>query len=349
MGGINAGLENIKDQDYDYVLLMNDDTHILPNDFDWLTKLKNVLDADPDVAAVGPSSNVVAGWQNMRHTTYAKLDVKFLIGFCVLVRRSALDAIGWLDEGLPGGDDFDMSIEFRNRGWKLVACRDSFVFHHGFKTGERIHGGAGDKGGWNSPEMSDATNKAIIRKHGFKAWVETVRNDAKPYGVYKEEYGDESCFVPILNGRILDIGCGATKVCDDAIGVDTVPKGENTPNNTVSSADIVASGDNLHMMEDESVDTIVSRHNVEHYSNVLKTLREWYRVLKPGGNLGISTPDDSRLTGMRLDPTHKHSFTREALTEMVETVGFEVEDVGNTANQWGFYMICRKPRLLEVA
>lgn len=353
MGGINAGLEHLKNIDYDYVLLMNDDTHILPKDFDWLAKMRAILDNDESVAAVGPSSNVVAGFQNMRNKDLpAIIEVPFLIGFCVLMRRSALEEIGGLDETLPGGDDFDWSIEFRKRGYKLIARRDSFVYHHGFVTGNKVHGDHTARLGWNSPQMTEDTNFAIIRKHGFKEWLDTLRGEPCAYEAGAEEYGDDNCLMKIVEGHGIDVGCGDKKISKDTIGVDMVVGGKQIGEfggmAGESQADIKASGDNLYMFEDNELDYVIARHNIEHYANPLRTLREWYRVLREGGKVGITTPDDTRLSGMRLDPTHKHSFNRECMKDMLETVGFKVTECGGTSNQWNFFILAEKPYSAEV-
>jgi len=346
-GGINEGLEKIKGEDYDYVLLLNDDTHILPNNYDWLSKMKSILDNDPEVGAVGPSSNVVMGYQNMGHSKLpALLETNFLIGFCMLVRRELLEPEG-LDESLPGGDDLDLSLRIRKAGKKLVIRRDSFVFHHGMQTGNRVHGGPSIEDGWNSVGMTDKTNIALIRKHGFKNWLATMRNVPVAYDLGKEEYGDDNCLSPIVQGKGLDIGCGASKIAEDAIGIDMIPKGQPVgkfggENSGMSQGDIVASGDNLHMIDDESCDYVVARHNLEHYANPIKTLKEWHRVLKNKGKVGITTPDDMRLNGMRLDKTHKHSFNRDCIKDLLEATGFKVNELGGTANQWDFYAIATK-------
>jgi glycosyltransferase involved in cell wall biosynthesis len=343
-GGINAGLEAI-DEDCDYVVFMNDDTMILPHHYDWLKKLKDVLDHDESVAAVGPSSNVVMGLQStgIRHLP-AMLETKFLIGFCVMMRKKYFDEIGRMDDTLHGGDDFDWSISFRKKGWKLIARRDVFVFHHGFVTGQKLYGDY-----WNSPKYCDEVNIGLIRKHGFKAFVETIRgmNEIIPYDLIKEEYGDQNCLLPIVEGKGLDIGCGSSKITPDTIGVDLVAKGVAVGEfggaaSGISNADIKASGDNLHMFEDNSLDYIVARHNIEHYSNPMRTLREWHRVLKPSGKVGITTPDESRINSMFLDMTHKHAFSREMMKDMLEATGFEIEEMGGTANQWDFYVIAKK-------
>lgn len=163
-------------------LFLNDDTLFLRTQAHWLARLVSDLD-DPNVAAAGPGSNMVAGPQSFT-TAYpaARYQARYLIGFCMLVRRSALDEVGGIDTTLPGGDDIDLSIRFRQHGYTLVCDRRSFVYHYGFRTGERVHGGPEVIGGWNSGLMIHNTANALIAKHGQAAFDHAWRND--PLGEY---------------------------------------------------------------------------------------------------------------------------------------------------------------------
>src|SRR5688500_12435287 len=55
--------------------------------------------------------------------------------------------------------------------------------------------------------------------------------------------------------------------------------------------------DDLSMFEDDSAELIYSSHNFEYFDRIegLKVLREWRRVLKPGGTLRIAVPDFDKL------------------------------------------------------
>jgi GT2 family glycosyltransferase/SAM-dependent methyltransferase len=344
-GACNLGWSKLPDE-CEYVVLLNDDTQILPHDYDWLYKMRHIMENDPEVAAVGPASNVVAGTQHFSLVGMpAVIEPKFLIGFCVMMRRKDFEEIGLMDESLPGGDDFDWSIRFRKAGKKIVARRDVFVFHHGFKTGEKVHGTPEQENGWNSRKMQEETNMNIIRKHGFKWWLDTVKNVYKPYDINVEEYGPDTPFLSIAKGSGIDVGCGASKITPETIGIDLIPKGQETGEHGgigVSEADLVASGDDLYMFDDGSLDYVLARHNLEHYANPIKTLREWYRVLKDGGRLGIALPDDTQISSIRLDKTHKHSFNREGLKDLLELVGFRIDELGGTANQWDIYALATK-------
>lgn len=174
------------------VLFLNDDTLFLRSQRHWLARLVADLD-DPSVAAAGPSSNLVAGPQSTTVQLPApRYQARYLIGFCLLVRRSALDEVGGIDTTLPGGDDIDLSIRLRAAGYTLVCDRRSFVYHYGFRTGTRVHGGPDVAGGWNSQEMISATANALIAKHGQAAFADAWRQD--PIGEYEGERTCEPSF-----------------------------------------------------------------------------------------------------------------------------------------------------------
>jgi len=80
----------------------------------------------------------------------------------------------------------------------------------------------------------------------------------------------------------LNVGCGKKRMVG-FVGVDLYP----TP-----AADVVAPAHAL-PYADSQVDEIFSSHLIEHLTNsqLGETLREWYRVLKPGGKLTIICPD----------------------------------------------------------
>lgn len=325
MGAINYGIERIAPET-EYVIFMNDDTVIPPGHFSWLTNMGNVLSSDKSVGAVGPSSNFVSGWQNMIHMDIPLLvEVKYLIGFCMMVRRSVLDEVGVLDATLPGGDDLDFSIRLRDAGYKLIARRDSFVFHEGQVTGKVTKGDD-----WDSERHRQASNIALIQKHGFKKFIECVRNQVLSYEGLLPEYGPENCLRSIVKGKGADIGCGKSKE-PESIGVDIDPN---------KNPDIVSPGDVL-PFQDGELDYIVSRHSIEHFFNPVKTLKEWRRVLKKGGMLGITTPDGHRWRSIEVDGDHKHQFDRSAIKDLLELTGFEVESMDGCGNQLDFYCIAR--------
>jgi SAM-dependent methyltransferase len=62
-------------------------------------------------------------------------------------------------------------------------------------------------------------------------------------------------------------------------------------------------GSNLAPIADASYDFLLSSHNLEHFANPIKALREWKRVLRPGGALLLILPDHLRTFDHRRVPT----------------------------------------------
>jgi len=152
----------------------------------------------------------------------------------------------------------------------------------------------------------------------------------------------------ITAGKGLDIGCGCEKVSPNCIGIDITPRGEKgkfgSQKSKISVADYTLSEDNLYIFKDNSFDFIVAKHNLEHYLNPEKTLMEWKRVLKKGGKIGVVVPDDRYVDSIKLDPTHKVSFTLEKLEELFKNAGFNILESGIAIKHWSIYLIAEKPK-----
>jgi len=334
-GGLKAGLAVSKAP---YLVFMNDDTYIPLSSPLWINELLTNF-RDPQCAAAGPSSNVVMGAQNIfTPTKESTVIVPFLVGFCLMVRREDLDAAGGVDDSLPGGDDLDLSIRLRKLGKYLVCDRHAFVYHHGFKSGTRKHGDY-----WNSAEMTQKTNDALIRKHGLKAFWETITTPSKPRyeQIYRHDIEGELVRRLIVGEKVLELGCGAQKTVDTAVGVDFIEKGKPVPGlgGAVSVADIVA--DVTERLPVEPIyDTVIARHILEHCLNPVRTIGYWKEALKPGGRLIVAVPDQSLQSTIPLNFQHVHAYTKESVKDLMESLGWEtvgVEDAGNGISLVGVF------------
>jgi len=168
-----------------------------------------------------------------------------------------------------------------------------------------------------------------------------------PPSVDEDNHPEALALAKFCVGKGIDVGCGHRKVAPDCIGVDLLASGEIGTHGVVATqkciADIQASGDDLYMFADGELDYVVSRHNLEHYVDVVKTLAEWRRVLKPGGTMAIIVPDERAGDTVYLDVTHKHCFTPDSLARLVNAVGgFVVLGTEAVIPNWSFLLIARR-------
>jgi|SRR3989338_4511188 len=108
----------------------------------------------------------------------------------------------------------------------------------------------------------------------------------------------------VLGGKkALDVGCGFRKL-PGARGIDIIK---------TSDADIAH---DLAVfpwpVENNSFDIILLNSVLEHMPNVLKTMKELYRISKPGARVVIKVPH-FRCADAFADPTHSHYFTSQSM------------------------------------
>jgi GT2 family glycosyltransferase len=136
----------------DYLVLLNNDAVV---SHDWLDQLVALAESDPKVGLTGPMSNYAPPPQLVEQVSYADLEgmhrfaghwreahrgqwltAPKLSGFCVLMKREVLGAVGGLDErfGLGLFDDDDLALRARHAGYSLAVAHDLFVHHFGSRT-----------------------------------------------------------------------------------------------------------------------------------------------------------------------------------------------------------------------
>ena len=352
-GGNNAGLAVSESE---FVISSNDDVFLPLASLNWIRMLMEQM-ADPLVASVGPQSNVVMGSQNMFScpTKYVH-PAPFLIGYCVMHRRSALEKVkestGYYDETCPGGDDLDLGLRYRKAGYHLICHNGVFVYHHGFKTGIRVYGDH-TQGGWNSVQMTDKTNNWLIRKHGFKAFQSLWRpvNIESLYDLTTDQEGNmlRDLTKQVPHEVIVEVGCGGNKTVPESIGVDRIPKGEPIPFvNQTSVADVVCDANGVLPFEDGYADVVIARHVIEHVVDTVGFLTECGRILKPGGTLLLATPNEDECQSVPMNTEHVHAWNPDALQKILELSGFGVLQRLGFENRITMMFRCEKLHVAEV-
>lgn len=351
-GGLKLGIENSKSP---FLCFMNDDT-LIPKASQHFFNFLLMPFQNKMVGAVGPCTTTAAGIQSIFNhgTPFCQAFVKWMIFFTVMVRRSALEEVGGIDTTLPGGDDIDLSIRLRKAGYKLVVQPDAFLIHYGFHTGNRVHGDgfAGVKNGWNSPEMTERTNRALIQKHGFSVFFDTLQSrqfiDFNNKTAFNQEDIEGNLIAEIVRpeDKTLELGCGFRKTVPWAWALDRTPVGQPVPlligPPTMAVNDQVADVSKELPVEEGVWDIVIARHILEHCVDSIKTLRFWMKPLKVGGRLIIAVPDQQVVNGIPLSPDHVHAFDTESLKTLCETVGLKHIESLQTGNGISFIGVYEK-------
>jgi len=337
-GGLAYGLKSSKSE---FVMFANDDIFIPASSSMWLHNMARVLQQYPGVGAVGPASNCVMGLQNIwsQSREYYQ-NVQFLIGFCMLVRREALDKIGGLDESFNTGDDIDLSMRLKQGGYSLINARNTFVYHHGFQTGEVLYGKPDEPGGWNSLQMTEQTNDRLIQKHGFKKWWRTMVRPEEPAEKAEEADTEGDLVRSFSSGDVVELGCGGVRTVEGSTVVDRVIKGEEIPFVAQASiADIECDLNNSFPLLEDSYDTVIARHIIEHCIDPVHFVLECRRILRKKGKLIIAVPDEDSVNGIDLNPEHIHVFTKDSLKNLGEVCGFKPIEYAQGYNVTGLLVV----------
>lgn len=133
------------------VVLLNSDTQLTSP---WLERIHACAASDQRIATITPFTNngEIASWPQLcraapwprdaelianvfrQHGRPQYPDLPTAVGFCMWIRRQALDALGYFDSqafGLGYGEENDFSQRALRAGWRNVLCDDAYVAHRG--------------------------------------------------------------------------------------------------------------------------------------------------------------------------------------------------------------------------
>lgn len=98
-----------------------------------------------------------------------------------------------------------------------------------------------------------------------------------------------------MPARILDVGCGVNKY-PGAIGIDRNPR---------TRADVIVELDRFpYPFRDSAFDELRAIHVIEHVGDVIRTMEEFHRLVRPGGRVLLETPHYTDFSSF-CDPTHR--------------------------------------------
>lgn len=128
--------------------------------------------------------------------------------------------------------------------------------------------------------------------------------------------------VPYTRGRGLDLGCGPNKVWPHAIGVDNYT--ETRLFGIQMKPDVVCDVTKLDVFGSATMDFAYSSHVLEHIEDYQSALREWWRVIKPGGYLILYLPDEDEYPKVGeegANPDHKWNVNIDRVVDAMKGIG----------------------------
>ncbi len=172
--------------------------------------------------------------------------------------------------------------------------------------------------------------------------------DAERAAFHLDRYNFVSDFVSSV--KVLDIACGtgygakilAKAGASNVIGVDINAE-------VIQYAEKHYGSPNIHFLvgnaaqipiDSESIDVITSFETIEHVENDREVINEFARVLKPGGYLLISTPNEWPL---EIAPYHYRSYNRESFLALLQPK-FHLKELFNQNSGSRFKFNHNQPR-----
>lgn len=133
-----------------------------------------------------------------------------------------------------------------------------------------------------------------------------------------------------INGAVLDAGSGEGERYKSFLKFD---KYLTLDINPLNKPDIIASVENI-PLDDNSVDSIISTQVLEHVKDPQKAVKEFHRVLKPGGHCLLTAPQYGEL---HEEPNDYFRFTKFGLEELFKNAGFKIVKTDQRGGFWSVH------------
>lgn len=147
--------------------------------------------------------------------------------------------------------------------------------------------------------------------------------------------------VSYLRGVGLDLGCGDEKIVPGAIGI-------GKAGGAINFQLDLSANDSLGMFSDNYFDYVFSAHCLEEFMATEGILRDWWRVIKPGGYLILYVPDPDfypRIGTPGCNPGHKRDLYWQDAWKILKKFG-NTKKVSasrhNLSNEYSWLLVVKK-------
>ena len=372
--GHHRALQEHQDKSCDYYWFNHPDLSFAI-DMDCLSKIIAVMEKNPWIAVISPTEDT-GSYIDMFKDGYRWHPVARCDYLSLLIRASVIEKIGFMNPDFiySWGAIHEYSYKVYKNRWCVAYCDVAKMHHFGGTTYGKKDTISRKAYQQNARQFA---RDYFIKNYGQnwdKEFAKMLPNGVRnTYNVSRQNWDEKNRIRKTLPRLVnisryaynryygggnksmirLHLGCGNRKR-KDWVNIDI--DGKVNP-------DIVADATDLNMFEDEAVDEIDCCHLFEHftYSQAVKALAEWYRVLQRRGKLYLELPnlercieilykkegeDAERLAMIGLygyvpdierygiPLVHKYGWTPKALGTELRKVGFsEVKEVPVTQKQ----------------
>tara|TARA_B100000925_G_scaffold291557_1_gene280079 strand:+ start:964 stop:1863 length:900 start_codon:yes stop_codon:yes gene_type:complete len=147
----NIGIKHAIKNEFEYVLLINNDTEVEKN---FMNPLLESLEKNKNLGAVQPLIlnfvnrkkvwnaggflNKFFGYSYVnKNAEVIKKNIDWITGCCFFIKVEVIKKIGLLDESFFAYyEDVDWSIKIKNKGFDLAFINSSVIYHHGSKSSQ---------------------------------------------------------------------------------------------------------------------------------------------------------------------------------------------------------------------
>ncbi|MEH6590846.1 MAG: methyltransferase domain-containing protein [Halioglobus sp.] len=186
------------------------------------------------------------------------------------------------------------------------------------------------------------------------------RNDLRRMGWFNAADREIVPGITVSPGmRVVDVGCGVgqysnfcarlgAQVTAVDIQADKLASlSANLPESVTGSITGIVSNCDPIPLPDDCADLIICTEVLEHVPSPEDLCREMLRIVKPGGKLVISVPDDRSEQLIKevaapayfQEPNHIRIFSRESFTRLILESGLEIERTEATGAFWSMFFL----------
>ena len=331
------------------IFLLNNDTIVTPNSLFWL---RMGLYENDIVGSTGSVSNYVANEQQIEQvfktvddcihfSNNNNIPMKYpyeeklcLVGFAMLIKRTVLNQVGFLDEIFSPGncEDVDYGLRILQAGYHNILCKNSFILHFGSKSFRQNENKYFELLGKNQQKLINKWDMDLsYYMHARKELTDFISCDAEK---------------PL---QVLDIGCGCGALMakvkslypnSTLHGIELVPNAANIAN---TFGDVICA--NVEELEfsypEQYFDYCIMGNVLEHLRDPQKVLTRLHKHIKKDGHIIVSVPNVKHWTVLLpllrddefsytdagiLDKTHLKMYTLREILKLLLLSGYEVKN-----------------------